>query len=82
MKLEARAFKSYYRYTARYKALIIVYMLIKEFLSIEVSILDVSGADSKLQRVDRLNVVSLYGEYIKTELSHISRINVQSIYPT
>ena len=57
-------------------------MLIKEFLSIEVSILDVSGADSKLQRVDRLNVVSLYGEYIKTELSHISRINVQSIYPT
>ena len=55
-------------------------MLIKRVLSvIEVSILNVSGADTKLQWGDRLNGVSLCGECIKTELYHISRINIKPI---
>ena len=37
----------------------------KKSLSIEVSILDVSGADSKLQMVDRLDVVSLCMRVLK-----------------
>ena len=37
----------------------------KKSLSIEVSILDVTGADSKLQMVDRLDVVSLCMRVLK-----------------
>ena len=37
----------------------------KKSLAIEVSILDVSGADSKLQMVDRLDVVSLCMRVLK-----------------